>query len=133
MVAFDRKMGASAASTLKDAASSIFSNIAADKDVKSTLVVNAIKGVTGIAPIEDRSNPAVTVVRLRPEHGDFLDSLVVSKLKSIPSGPAKGKPSNVQIDIMPAAWPLIWKRALPALALVVGAGAVVGYMYGRSR
>lgn len=105
--------------------------ILSDKGVKARIVSEAVESVTGVSPVVDASDPTVTWVRLRPEHGQFVDSVFLKGVKQITAGPSKGKPADLKIDVMPALSPVLLKRALPVALLL---GAVVfgaGYYMGR--
>lgn len=112
---------------VKSTLTSAARQIAGDKDVKSGLVASAVEGVTGIAPTIDKSNPQVTVVRLRPEHGEFVDALLFKRKPSAGQRPSiiRGIPDNVRIDVMPAASVVVWRRVVPVAALLVGAGYIL--------
>jgi hypothetical protein len=105
--------------------------ILSDKGVKARIVSEAVESVTGVSPVVDASDPTVTWVRLRPEHGQFVDSVFLKGVKQITAGPSKGKPADLKIDVMPALSPVLLKRVLPVAILL---GAVVfgaGYYAGR--
>lgn len=125
------RLGASAIDNLTDYIKSGFGEIASDRGVKARVVSEAIKSVTGVAPIVDSSDPTVTWVRTVPAHGEFLDALFVKGAKQITSGPSKGKPADLKIDIAPALQKVVLLRFLPA-ALLVGAGLyAAGYYMGK--
>lgn len=105
--------------------------VLSDKGVKARLVSESVESVTGIAPTVDMSDPAVAWVRLKPEHGDFIDAVFMKGVKQITAGPSKGKPANLKIDVMPALTPFLLKRVLP-VALLIGAGVfAAGYYTGK--
>lgn len=124
-------LGASALDTLTEYVKSGLGEIASDKGVKARVVSEAIKSVTGVAPIVDTSDPNVTWVRTVPAHGEFLDALFVKSAKKITSGPSKGRDADLKIDIAPALKKVVLLRFLPA-ALIVGGGLfTLGYYLGR--
>lgn len=117
--------------SLADYIKSGIGEIASDKGVKARVVSEAIKSVTGVAPIVDTSDPNVTWVRTVPAHGDFLDALFVKSAKKITAGPSKGQDADLKIDIAPALQKVVLLRFLPA-ALLLGAGLfAAGYYMGK--
>ena len=125
------RLGASALDNLADYLKSGIGEIASDKGVKARVVSEAIKSVTGIAPIVDTSDPRVTWVRTVPAHGEFIDAVFVKSAKKITAGPSKGRDADLKIDIAPALQKVVLLRFLPA-ALVVGAGLLaLGYYGGK--
>lgn len=102
------------------------SEIASDKNVKATAVSQAIKSVTGIAPVVDTRDPRVTWVRTVPAHSKWMESVFVKAVTKNPNA----KAADLKVDIFPALNPILLKRALPALVLL-GAGVfAVGYFVG---
>lgn len=125
------RLGASALDSLADYVKSGIGEIASDKGVKARVVSEAIKSVTGIAPVVDTSDPNVTWVRTLPAHGDFIDALFMKSAKQITTGPSKGKPADLKIDIAPALQKVTLLRFLP-VALIAGAGLfAAGYYMGK--
>lgn len=102
------------------------------KELKVTLLDSAIRGVSGIAPIIDRKT-ATVYVRLRPEHGAFVDALLFPGVKKVESGASKGQPADVKVDVMPAVRHLIWKRVVPAGVGLVVLGIGIGYFMRRRK
>lgn len=121
--------GASLMDTITSAVTSSLSEAANDKGVKAQLAKAAISGITGIAPVVDTSDPKVTVVRLTPRHGAFLDAMVTNAMTPSPP-PAPGAkpspPSNFKIDVMPAVTPVLLKYVLPASLVLIAVGYFVG-------
>jgi hypothetical protein len=123
--------GESAFDVFKKAVSSGFQDVVGDKGVKSQIVVQAVRAVTGVDPIVDTSDPAVTWVRMRPEHGEFIDSTFTKAAKKITAGPSAGKVADFKVDLVPALKPFLIRRALPVVGGVFLAGLVVGYLLKR--
>ena len=125
------RLGASALDNLTDYIKSGFGEIASDKGVKARVVSEAIKSVTGVAPVVDTRDPNVTWVRTVPAHGDFIDAIIVRNAKKITSGPSKGKDADFKIDVAPALQKVFLLRFLPA-AILAGAGLfAAGYYMGK--
>lgn len=126
-----QRLGASALDNIADYIKSGVGEIASDRGVKARVVSEAIKSVTGVAPIVDTSDPRVTWIRTVPAHGDFIDALFLSSAKKITAGPSKGRDADLKIDIVPALKKVTLLRFLPA-ALLVGAGLLaLGYYAGK--
>jgi len=101
--------------------------IISDRGVKARVVSEAIKSVTGIAPVVDTRDPAVTWVRTVPAHSEWIESVFVKAVKKNPNA----APADLKVDIFPAMNPILLKRFLPVLALL-GAGVFgAGYFMGR--
>lgn len=122
-----RGLGASAVDDFLSYAKSTAGQIIGDRGVKSRIVAEAIKSVTGIAPVVDTRDPKVTWVRTTPEHAKWIEAVF---MKSVLTDPTK-KPADMKIDAMPALNPLFLKRIMPALAIALGGVFAVGYMAGR--
>lgn len=100
--------------TLTDSLLKFVRDVAGDKEVKTELLTSAITGVTGIAPVVDKSNPQVTFIRLRPQHGKQVEALLFRRVKKTPTGAI----ATVKLDVAPAVRPLIFKYAvLPAIGI----------------
>jgi hypothetical protein len=126
-----QRLGASALDSLADYIKSGIGEIASDKGVKARVVSEAIKSVTGVAPVVDTSDPNITWVRTVPAHGDFIDAIFMASAKKITAGPSKGKDADFKIDVAPALQKVVLLRFLPA-ALLVGAGLfAAGYYMGK--
>lgn len=101
--------------------------IAGDRGVKARVVSEAVKSVTGIAPLVDNSNPNVTWVRTVPAHSKWIESVFVKAVSKNPNA----RPADLKVDIFPALNPILLKRFLPLLGLL-GAGVfAVGYYMGK--
>ncbi len=125
------RLGSSTFDSLADYVKAGVGEIASDRGVKSRVVSEAIKSVTGIAPIVDTSDPSVTWVRTVPAHGDYLDALFVKSAKKITAGPSKGKDADLKIDIAPALKKVVLLRFLPAALLAGAALLALGYYGGK--
>jgi len=106
----------------------VASGVASDKNVKATVVSQAITSVTGIAPIIDKSDPKVTWVKLVPKHGDYAEALFLRATKA-----QAGKPVDFKIDVMPALKPFILNRFLPVILFGVTGLVGVGYYLGQRK
>lgn len=101
--------------------------IAADRGVKARVVSEAIKSVTGIAPVVDTRDPAVTWVRTVPAHSKWIESVFMKAVKKNPNS----APADLKVDVSPALNPILLKRALPVL-VVLGLGVFgAGYFMGK--
>ncbi len=124
------RFSGSTAEDLVNYAKSSLSEIASDKGVKARVVAEAMKSVTGVAPVVDTRDPSVTWVRTVPAHGEFIDAVFLKSAKQITAGPSKGRAADLKIDVMPALMPVLIRRVLP-VALLIGAGLfAAGYYTG---
>ncbi len=128
------RRGRLAGNTLDDLvnyAKDTFSEVASDKNVKARVVSEAMKSVTGVAPIVDTRDPRVTWVRTVPAHGKFVDAVFMASAKKITSGPSAGREADLKIDAMPALKPFLLKRFLPVALITAGAVFAAGYFVGK--
>jgi hypothetical protein len=127
-----QKLGAteSLLDTLKRTAGAYINSGMQPKELKVGLLDSAIRGVSGIAPVIDRSKPTI-YVRLLPEHGAFVDGLLFPGVTTISAPGGVKTPADVKVDVMPAVNHLIWKRVVPAGALLVVLGIGIGYFMRR--
>lgn len=123
------RFGAGAVEDFVNYAKGTAGQIAGDRGVKSRVVAEAIRSVTGIAPMIDTRDPKVTWVRTVPGHSKWLEAVFT---KSVLTDPSK-KPADMKIDVMPALSPLLAMKLFPAMLLAGGVALGLGYMLGRSR
>jgi hypothetical protein len=98
------------------------------KELKVSLLENAIEGVTGIPPVIDKSDPKTTWVKLVKGHGDFADAILFKSVKKVKAGAARGQPADVKLDVKAAVMPIVWKRVVPAAAALFFLGVLAGRM-----
>jgi hypothetical protein len=114
--------------TLTDTFLKFARDVAGDKEIKTELLSSAISGVTGISPVIDRSNPQVTYVRLKPEHGAMLEAVLLKRIRKTPSG----VPVTVKLDVAPAMKPIAFKYvAVPVIGLLATAFLLGRYFFPR--
>lgn len=121
------RFGASTVEDLANYAKGAIGEIAGDRGVKARVVAEAIRAVTGIAPVVDTRDPNVTWVRTVPAHAKWTEAIL---LKAATKGP-DARPADMKLDVMPAVTPLFLKRLLPVLVLSAGAAFAIGYYSGR--
>lgn len=111
-----------ALSIFKDILTEVGKDVYGDKELKTNVIVAAIRGLTGSDPIVDRSNPNINVISFTEKQRLKLENYVDKKTTT-----ETGKPSNVKIEHTSLWKPYAIRKAMPYL---IGA-AIIGILAGR--
>lgn len=109
-------------SNILDFGKSLFTDLAGDKEVKTTAIVMAVRALTGSDPIVDKSNPNVNVIKFSKTQRERLESYFDKK----PTSKATGKPANVKIEHSSLWLPFAIKKALPYGLALAGVAFAIG-------
>lgn len=109
-------------SFFKDILTEVATDVYGDKEIKTSAIVLAVRGLIGSNPIVDRSNPNVNIIKFtktqRLKLENYFDKKAVTET---------GKPSNVKIEHASLWKPYAIRKAMPYL---IGA-AIIGILAGR--
>lgn len=107
---------------LTDFGKEVFAEVGGDKEIKTSAIVIAVKGLIGSSPIVDRSDPSVNVIKFTKAQRLKLESFFDKKTTT-----TTGKPSNVKVEHKTLWQPYVLRKATPYLI----AAALIGVVAGR--